>query len=63
MKEYFDFSKKTNFKSLVVMMITAAMFISACYCDNEILKFLFFILGYEGMDIYAYMMYKSNKNK
>lgn len=62
MKEYFDFSKKTNFKSLVVMIITVIMFETACYCDG-ILKFLFFILGYIGMDIYAYMMYKSNKNK
>lgn len=62
MKEFLNFSKETNFTSLVVMMITAAMFITACYCDG-ILAILFFILGYEGMDIYAYMMYKLNKNK
>lgn len=62
MKEFLNFSKETNFISLVVMIITAVMFITACQCD-DILKLLFFILGYIGMDIYAYMMYKSNKNK
>jgi bacteriorhodopsin len=44
------------------MIMTAVMFIAASYCD-DILKFLFFALGYIGMDIYAYIMYKSNKNK
>lgn len=63
MKEFLNFSGNGNFISLVVMIITAIMFMTACYCDNEILKFLFFVLGYIGMDIYAYMMYKSNKNK
>jgi hypothetical protein len=64
MKEFLNFSKKTNCISLVVMMIriTGFMFIAACYCDN-ILEFLFFVLGYIGIDIYAYIMYKSNKNK
>lgn len=62
MKEFLNFSENTNFASLVVMVITAVMFITACYCDG-ILEILFFILGYIGMDIYAYIMYKSNKNK
>ena len=62
MKEFFNFCTETIFISLVIMIMTAVMFIAASYCDG-ILKFLFFILGYEGMDIYAYMMYKSNKNK
>lgn len=57
MKEYLNFGTKRNFKTFAVMLITA------CHCDNEILKFLFFVLGYEGIDIYAYMMHKSNKNK
>lgn len=62
MKEFLNFSTETNFISLVVMVITAAMFAIAGHCDS-ILKLLFFILGYIGIDIYAYMMYKSNKNK
>ena len=62
MKEFLNFYDNGNFISLVVMIITSVMFIAAVYCDN-ILKFLFFVLGYIGMDVYAYMMYKSNKNK
>ena len=62
MKEFFNFCKNMNFTALVVMIITADIFITACYCDN-ILKAVFFTLGYIGIDIYAYMMYKSNKNK
>lgn len=63
MKEYLNFGTKRNFKTFAVMLITSVMFITACHCDNEILKFLFFVLGYEGIDIYAYMMHKSNKNE
>lgn len=62
MKEFLNFSENTNFISFVVMIITAVMFMTASYCDN-ILGILFYILGYTGMDVYAYMMYKSNKNK
>ena len=62
MKGFLKFSKETSFASLAVMVITVMMFTMADHCDN-ILKLLFFILGYIGMDIYAYMMYKSNKNK